>query len=246
MKTWLGKIRLWEVSLLILVGFVSFFFWTTAQSEKELVSQIQAVLTHTDKTLTNLDTTLTSLTTASGQLSSSLSSVSGAVQSSSSMLNQVLAKVMAPCTPEKGHIYTVDEDKPCGTLADFARTLHTIRGFAGTLEFAGRHLDKSLNTYDKQEADLTKNTNSMLANVNSTVDFAHQLMVSHQQILDNLQRLAGNSADTMQNVTGITGDIRVQTKALNAPKTKTQKVLQWMPPLVRTAITVACATMGPC
>ena len=243
---WLSKIRLWEISLLILIGFVSFFFWTTAQSEKEVAAQISSLLTHADLTLTELDTTLGSLTSTSNQLQTSLSTVSSAVKSSSDQMNLVFKKLLDPCQPLKGHIYGVDEDKPCGTLADAARTLHTIRGFAGTLEVAGRHLDKSLKTYDQQEADLSKNTNAVLSNLSDTIDFGHQLMVNHQQLLDNMQRLVGNSADAMGNVKDITGDIRIQTKALNAPKTKTQKFLQWMPPLVRLGITAGCATMGPC
>jgi CHASE3 domain sensor protein len=232
MLSWLAKIRLWELALLLLCGFGSYFFWTTAQSEKQITAKTVTVLDHADKTLTSVDHTLQTTTKDIDRVSRSL--------------NSVLTKLLDPCRPVNGHIYAVDEDKPCGTLADVARTLHTIRGFAGTLEVAGRHLNKSLATYDKQEADIADNTNAVLSNLSSTIDFAHFLMSSHQALLDNLQRLSANSADTMDNVKGITADIRVQTKALNEPKTKTQKFLQWMPPLVRTAITVGCATMGPC
>ena len=234
------------VMLCVFLGFGCYFLWGSLQAENRIADKAVAVLGHADSTLTNLDATLLSLTSVSSQLTTSLAQVSSSVQSSSAMLNQVLVKVLAPCTPEKGHIYSVDEDKPCGTLADIARALHTIRGFAGTLEVAGRHLDKSLGTYDRQEADLSKNTNAVLADLSGTIDFAHQLMVSHQQFLDNLQRLAGNSADTMNNVRDITSDLRVQTKKFNEPKTKTQKVLEWAPAGVKVGVTVACALLGPC
>ena len=246
MKTWLGKIRLWEVALFLFLGFGCYLFWVTAQSEKQVATQTVAVLDHADKTLTGVDTTLGLVNSTVTQIGGSFGSAASSLATASSGLNLVVSKLLAPCQPVKGHIYTVDEDKPCGTLADVARTLHTIRGFAGTLETAGRHLDKSLGTYDQQEADLSEHTNEVLTNLGSTVDYAHQLMVAHEKLLANLERLAGNSADTMQNVTGITGDIRVQTKKMNAPKTKTQKVLEWAPVGVRVGVTVACAVFGPC
>jgi ABC-type transporter Mla subunit MlaD len=246
MKTWLGKIRVWELALLLLCGFGSYFLWNATQDANRITDKAVVTLDHTNQTLTKADGTLDTLNTTIGQVGGSLKQVTKDIDGVSTGINMVLAKLLDPCRPIKGHIYTVDEDKPCGTLADFARTLHTIRGFAGTLEFAGRHLDTSLTTYDKQEADLSKNTNDTLSSLNSTINFARYLMESHQVFLDNLQRLAGNGADAMGNVKDITGDIRVQTKALNAPKTKTQKFLQWLPPLVRLGITAGCATMGPC
>lgn len=246
MLSWLSKIRLWEIGLCVCLGFVCYFIVATTQTERAASIQVEAVLTHADNTLTALDTTANSLTTTSKQMTASLAETSRAIVDLSNQLNTVLSKIMAPCTPVKEHIYAVDEDKPCGTLADLARTLHTIRGFAGTLEFAGKHLDKSLTTYDEQEAEISKNTNGVLSNLSSTIDFAHFLMSSHQSLLDNLQRLAGNSADTMGNVKDITADIRVQTKKFNEPKTKTQKVLGWAPPMVKVGITVTCALLGPC
>ncbi len=246
MKTWLGKIRAWELALLLLCCFGSYFLWNATQDANRITNEAVIVLDHTNQTLTKADGVLDTFSTTVGQVGDSLKQVAGDIKGVSTGINSVLAKLLDPCRPVKGHIYTVDEDKPCGTLADFARTLTTIRGFAGTLEFAGRHLDKSLTTYDKQEADLAKNTNDMLANVNSTVNFAHNMMVSHQAFLDNLQRLAGNSADTMENVKGITGDIRVQTKKMNEPKTKQQKIMEWAPLAVKTTLTMFCTLMGPC
>lgn len=246
MRDWLSKIRLWELALCVCLSFVCYFVVVTTQTERALSSQVGAVLTHLDGTLSSLDETAKSLTATSNQLASSLSDTSKAIVSSSNQLNSVLAKITAPCQPEKGHVYSVGEDKPCGTLADLARTLNTFRGFAGTLEFAGRHFDKSLSTYDQQEKNISDQTIAMLGNVNTTIAYMKWTMEQHQQLLDNLQRLAGNTADTMSNVKDITGDLRVQTKKFNEPKTKTQKVLEWAPAGVKVGITVTCALLGPC
>ena len=158
----------------------------------------------------------------------------------------VLDHINAPCRPVKGTVYSVDDDKPCGTLADVARTLHTIRGFAGTLEKAGRHVDQSLNTYDTQEAQLYTDTNILMANTGVTIDFARQMMLSHQKFLDALQRLTGNSADTMYEVHGVVKDIHVQTTKMNQQKTKQQRILEWMPVVVKGAISTACMVTGAC
>lgn len=246
MKTWLSKIRLWEIALVVFLGFGCHLVWVTSQAEEQLASQTGMVLTHADATLTKVDGTIGSVAAATNQLTSTLSTLSSAVDSSSSHINAVLAKLLAPCTPVKGHVYAVGEDKPCGTLADVARTLNTIRGFSGTLEYAGRHLDKSLTTYDQQESQLSENTNKALASLSNTTNFAQYLMETHQQLLDNLQRLAGNSADTMGNMKGITADIRVQTHKLASPKTKMQKVESWLPITVKGGIAVTCVLMGPC
>lgn len=246
MKTWLSKIRLWEIGLCVFLGFGCYLLWTTTQTEKQVASQTSSVLTHADSVLTDVDNTTKSTTAVTTQLTNTLSTLSYSVSSSSDRLNAVLDKIAAPCTPEKGHVYAVGEDKPCGTLADVARTLNTIRGFSGTLTFAGRHLDKSLTTYDQQELQLNAQLNQVLGNVSDTTDFALNMMKTHQLFLDNLQRLSGNTADTMENVKGITADIHVQTKKWNAPKSKTQRVLQWAPASVKVGMTVTCALLGPC
>lgn len=246
MRDWLSKIRLWEIALCVCLIFVCYFVVITTQIETAISYQIGTILTRLDSTLTALDSTANSLTTTSNQLSRSLSDTSKALVSSSDQLNAVLSRVISPCQPIKGHIYSVDEDKSCGTLAEVSRTLHTVRGFAGTLEVAGRHMDKSLSKYDEQELALSNRTNEVLSSASSTINFAQYLMDSHQALLTNAERLAGNSADTMGNMRDITSDIRVQTKKFNEPKTKTQKVLEWVPAGVKVGITVTCALLGPC
>ncbi len=246
MKTWLGKIRLWEVPLAVFLGFGCYLLWITAQSEKQVAVKTVAILDHADRTLSSADQTLGTLNGTIFQLNTSLQSVSSSVDQVTAGVNKVVAKLLDTCHPEKGHIYTVDEDKPCGTLADLARTLHTIRGTFGVIETAGKHYDQNLTKYDAQEADLIKNTNDLLSNASDTIDYAHQLMVAHEAFLDNLQRLAGNSADTMGEVHGVVADIHVQTTKMNKPKTKQQQILEWAPFAIRGSVAVACMVTGAC
>jgi hypothetical protein len=161
-------------------------------------------------------------------------------------VDTTLEKVNAPCQPVRGTVYAPDDDKPCGTLADVQRTLHTFRATAGTVLVAGRHFDKSLTTYDKQEFTLYTNVNAAVKNLGDTIDFAHALMAAHEQFLDELQRLAHNSADTMQETHGISKDIHTATTKMNTPKTKQQRILEWAPVVVKGVISTACIATGAC
>lgn len=246
MKTWLGKIRLWELSLAVFLGFGCYFLWGSLQTERQVASKTVAVLSHADSTLTGFDHTLGTVNSSVAQIGGSFGSAASSMSEMASSMDKVVAKLLDNCHPEKGHIYSVDEDKPCGTLADIARTLHTIRGTFGVVESAGKHYNDNLTKYDKQESDLIDNTNDVLSKLSDTIDYAHQLAVAHEKFLDNLQRLAGNSADTMEEVHGVVKDIHVQTTKMNQPKTRQQRILEWMPVIVKGAISTACMATGAC
>lgn len=84
-------------------------------------------------------------------------------------INQSLDTINSPCGA--GH--------PCGTLADIARTLNTVRGTFGQIEIAANHEDKNLSTLDKQELTLfgdlhntTLQAQNTLAGVNQTAQGA--------------------------------------------------------------------------
>lgn len=54
---------------------------------------------------------------------------------------------------------------PCGTLADVAKTLNTIRGTAGQVEIAARHENAQLDKLDAQETQLYADLHSTILNV---------------------------------------------------------------------------------
>ena len=46
MTNWFGKIRVWELALLLLCGFGSYFLWSVTQSQKQIAAKTVVVLDH--------------------------------------------------------------------------------------------------------------------------------------------------------------------------------------------------------
>ena len=70
-------------------------------------------------------------------------------------VNATLQEINRPCGGKA----------PCGTLADVAKTLNTIRGTAGQVEVAARHENAQLGKIDAQEAQLYADMHSTMLNV---------------------------------------------------------------------------------
>jgi len=83
-------------------------------------------------------------------------------------LDAVLVTVNEPC--RKG--------AACGTLADVAKTLNTIRGTAGQIEIAAKHENAQLSTLDRQEAQIYAGVKRSLNGVDSELMEARQLTAS--------------------------------------------------------------------
>jgi hypothetical protein len=64
--------------------------------------------------------------------------------------------------------------------------------------------------------------------------------------LKEVKRFTSNSADSMENVKGITADIHTETTKMTQPKTKEQKIMEWAPVAVKGTISVLCVVFGPC
>lgn len=62
---------------------------------------------------------------------------------------------------------TCGDGHPCGTLADVAKTLNTIRGTAGQVEIAAAHENKNLTTLDQQEATLFSDVHGTITTANT-------------------------------------------------------------------------------
>jgi hypothetical protein len=67
----------------------------------------------------------------------------------------VLVTVNRPC----------GKDASCGTLADVAKTLNTIRGTAGQVEIAAAHENRQLGKIDAQEAQLYADVHATMLNL---------------------------------------------------------------------------------
>ncbi len=78
--------------------------------------------------------------------------------------------------------------QPCGTLADVAKTLHTIRGAAGQIEVAANHEDKRIGVLDAQEATIYHNTNTSLEQLRVDLATANTTIAGLQPVFVGLSK----------------------------------------------------------
>jgi hypothetical protein len=108
-------------------------------------------------------------------------------------MNQTLDAINRPC----------GNGKPCGTLADVAKTLGTIRGAAGQIEVAANHEDKRIDQFDAQEATIYTNTNASLLQLREDLKTANTTIAGLQPVFVGLGKdaaalqLTTESADTL-------------------------------------------------
>lgn len=107
------------------------------------------------------------------------------------------------------------DDKPCGTLADVAKTLNTVRGTFGQIEVAANHEDRNLTTLDVQEATLFADTHSTFAD-------ADALMVSPDvaAMFRNANATSASLADSMKQTDAMLADARAEVDKLAHPPVK--------------------------
>jgi ABC-type transporter Mla subunit MlaD len=98
-----------------------------------------------------------SLSQSTEKLNQTLGSINSAVQK----LDDTLGTVNRPC----------GGGQPCGTLADFTKTLNTARLTMGQIEIAANHEDKNLTLLDSQEA-------TFFGDVHGTVTTANTLLAT--------------------------------------------------------------------
>jgi hypothetical protein len=154
---WLQRVRLWEISLAVLIGFLSYFIYTLTQESHVVTNNTVEVLNHADKSLTNLDSTISGIGT-------SVQSVTNGLVKNEDQLTIALNKINQPCIPVKGAILTLEDSKNCGILADASRTLQTLRGAVGTVEDAGINFDQHQGLLYNQESLLFTHADSVVSN----------------------------------------------------------------------------------
>jgi len=107
------------------------------------------------------------------------------------------------------------DDKPCGTLADVAKTLNTVRGTFGQIEVAANHEDRNLTTLDAQEA-------TLFADTHRTFMDADTLMVSPDvaAMFRNANATSASLADSMKQTDAMLADARAEVDKLAHPPVK--------------------------
>jgi hypothetical protein len=95
---------------------------------------------------------------------------------------------------------------PCGTLADVAQTLHTLRGTAGQVEIAAAHENARLSVLDQQEATIFADTHTDLSKLAQSIDSANTAIAGLPPIESNLNVELGDLHNATVNLTALTGD----------------------------------------
>jgi ABC-type transporter Mla subunit MlaD len=183
--------------------------------------------------------------------------------------NALLLALNAPCTDFQGNY-------SCGPILTLAQTEKNIGILAGksaqqvqqsaTLINAAATgirdvsasakgaLDQGTETL-KQVNDKETGVGATLAKVNGQLDALKAWENSPEvqaDVLDvnltlgEVKRFSVASANSMENVQGITADIHTETTKMTQPKTKEQKIMEWAPVAVKGAISIVCVVFGPC
>jgi hypothetical protein len=97
-------------------------------------------------------------------------------------LDATLREVNRPC----------GKNQSCGTLADVAKSLNTVRGTFGQIEVAANHENKQLTKLDAQEAQL-------FAGVNMALNDTHATLTAGTGTLNALTETLGTAKQTIAN-----------------------------------------------
>ncbi len=137
--------------------------------------------------------------------------------------SELLATMNRPC----------ENGKPCGTLADVARTLNTIRGTFGQIEVAARHENRQLSILDAQERQLfedlhgtsvqARETLSSLSStaqaLTGTASEAQHTIERAQPLLESLNGTAKASTDAIDALNARISDTHVDALMRNLDQT---------------------------
>lgn len=102
----------------------------------------------------------------------------------------------------------------CGTLADVAKTLNTVRGTFGQIEVAANHEDKNLATLDRQELTLFADMHSTAVQAQSTLAGVNQTAQAASTALQTANGSIAAAQPLLEAATRTTTDLD---KAVNNP-----------------------------
>ena len=216
------------------LGFGCYLEWAATQSDKQLTAQASSILTDFHS---NMLKTFKLINDDCGKNPCGLIANANKV-----LIKSGDAIVQTQLTEKQVAISiappTIGAMNKLGTAAD------SLGVAANSLGKTSDELTKTLKITNDKDNGLP----AILANTNGAVTDFRSYMKSQamKNLATDIQRTVHFTADTTENVASITKDLSIQAKKLNAPKTKTQEILQWAPIGVKVGITVTCAILGPC
>jgi ABC-type transporter Mla subunit MlaD len=126
-----------------------------------------------NKSLDNLDKQVGTVGPAIKKLDPVLDNVAQDTAKLGTSIDLVTNRVTVICPPKDS-----DELHPCGTLADLAKTLNTVRGTFGEIRIAANHENRNLGTLDTQEAKLFEDFDGMATRGDTTLDTFNGLLAN--------------------------------------------------------------------
>ncbi len=121
-------------------------------------------------------------------------------------LNATLMTINRPC----------GGGKPCGTLADVAKTLGTLRGTAGQIEIAANHEDRRIGILDAQEDALFADTHRTLGSANAALVRFSTAMDTADATIAGLRPIEGHAATTLASIQELLPDLAKTTANVTA------------------------------
>ena len=126
---------------------------------------IDAESARLNKSLDNLDQQVATVGPAINKLDPVLTNVADDTAKLGRSIDLITNRVTVLCPPKDS-----DELHPCGTLADVAKTLNTVRGTFGEIRIAANHENRNLGTLDTQEATLFDDFHGTATRANTSLD----------------------------------------------------------------------------
>lgn len=142
-----------------------------------------------------------------------LTAVDGAVVGLNTVvinLNKSLVEVNRPC---------VQGGDSCGTIADFNRTLRTLRGTLGQVEAAAIHENKQLGTLDAQEQALYADVHATLFAGQKTLEQSTTLLTTANQTVKGVQPLIVDAQGSVAALTQATHSLNTVLSDPSIPAT---------------------------
>lgn len=148
---------------------------TAADAGEQAASTIADAGARLDTSLGKLDAQVATI----GPVVKKLGPVLDNLKDDTAKLGSSIDRVNAACVPG-----------PCGTIADVGKTLNTVRGTFGQIEFAANHEDRNLTTLDRQEAALFADFHGTATRANTSLDTFNTLLAN-----PNLALILQNGGD---------------------------------------------------
>lgn len=181
------------LSVIIFLGFGSFFIYRTTQAEEKLVTQITETISETNSSIAHISSaadqaskTLSSVDKTTSKVGAEVSDFVKQASGVAGGLKKTIDLVNAPCVPG-----------PCGTVADVAKTLNTGRLAMGQVEVAVNSFDKNQTRFYKQEDQLYTDTDQAFKHFDSLLTSPDLTGSIHN--FDTITSNLGNTTTDFQN-----------------------------------------------